>query len=93
MHQNGVPSTTSPSKKESSSGIVFDNHCGQEKNILPMSQVNIPPETKKRYDLADHDLEILAPGHWRRRPVFKKEQGNQPPFSTLSQKTQRKISR
>eukprot|EP00808_Paulinella_micropora_P024301 g21262.t1 len=88
MHQNGVPSTTSPSKKApkrcSSSG---------EKNILPMSQVNIPPETKKRYDLADHDLEILAPGHWRRRPVFKKEQGNQPPFSTLSQKTQRKSSR
>eukprot|EP00808_Paulinella_micropora_P013572 g59312.t1 len=29
-----------------------------------MSQVTIPPETKKRYDLADKDLESLAPGHW-----------------------------
>eukprot|EP00808_Paulinella_micropora_P030620 g72577.t1 len=91
LHQNGVPSTTLPSKKaleKSLLPIASERHAkagscktietirknrrlelfltinGQEKNILPMSQVTIPPETKKRYDLADKDLESLAPGHW-----------------------------
>eukprot|EP00808_Paulinella_micropora_P011333 g83343.t1 len=45
-----------------------------------MSQVNIPPETKKRYDLADRDLESLAPGHWYAYKNGMLDKGNAKPW-------------